>query len=91
VDRFALHGKSVKLANDTQVSAGPLWLIQGLKVKESVQEIDMSSVALISSIKSWIYPGNHYCKLLSPSVAVETIMTMGLADRVPDGSQNILV
>jgi hypothetical protein len=82
VDRFSSQGKTMKFHNDTQTSAGPLWLFEGLKFQELQKEIHISGVALISSIKSLIYPGNHYCKLLSPSVAVEIIMSMGLTHHV---------
>jgi len=82
LERFAAHGKSMVFQNDTQTSIGPMWLAEGLKLKESAKEIDISGVALISTIKSMIYPGNHYCKLLSPSSAVEIIMTMGLKNHV---------
>ena len=40
-------------------------------------------VALVTTVKSFIYPGNHYCKLLSPSKAIDVLMTMGLMERYP--------
>jgi len=82
LDRFTAQGKSVVFQNDTQTSAGPLWLIKGLYFAESEKEIDISGIALTTTVKSIIYPGNHYCKLLSPSVAVEIVMTMGLTKHI---------
>lgn len=83
LSRFNEQGKKVVLDADTSTSIGPLWLLTGLKFKEAPKDIDISGVNLISGIKSFIYPGNHYCKLLSPSIAVEIIMTMALTKRIP--------
>jgi len=82
LDRFTAQGKSVVFQNDTQTSAGPLWLLKGLHFVESAKEIEISGISLATTIKSFIYPGNHYCKLLSPSVAVEIVMSMGLTKHV---------
>lgn len=83
VNRFVKQGKDITFLNDTQTKLGPQWLMEGMIFREYSRQVNISGVALITSLQSLIYPGNHYCKLLAPSVAVELIMTMGLTSRIP--------
>jgi hypothetical protein len=84
--RFASQGKKLVFRNDSQTVAGPQWLVEAMTFAENTDEIDVGGLALITTVKSMIYPGNHYCKFLSPSMAVEVVMTMGLSKRLKAGS-----
>jgi hypothetical protein len=76
--RFEEKGRPVCFMEDTTVvgNIGPLW-IQTSKVTqvETKECLQVASPTLVSTIKSMIFPGNHYCKLLSPAAAMDWIMT----------------
>jgi hypothetical protein len=75
--RFEEKGRPVCFMEDTTVpgNIGPLW-ISGSKVTqvETKDCLQVASPTLVSTIKSMIFPGNHYCKLLSPAAAMDWIM-----------------
>lgn len=81
LDRFQIQGKKMVFSNDSQTHAGPQWLLEGLGYDDTATEITVQGTALITTLKSLIYPGQHYCKLLSPSKAIDILMTMGLTRR----------
>lgn len=54
---------------------GPLFIQGKLTSKETAECMEVTSLGLISTISSAIYPGNHYCKLLSPALAMDWMMT----------------
>jgi len=91
LQRFEQQGKKITFEEDSQTSIGPQWLLKGLSVKEESNEITIQSAALISSISSKIYPGNHYCKLLAPSRAVEIVMTTALTQKYTSVAAQIIV
>uniref|UniRef100_A0A7S1WKQ7 1-alkyl-2-acetylglycerophosphocholine esterase n=1 Tax=Alexandrium catenella TaxID=2925 RepID=A0A7S1WKQ7_ALECA len=80
-ERFAAQGKTVTFKDDSQSFMGPQWVLTGLGFRETDAAVEIQSEALLSPVTSRIYPGNHYCKLLAPSKAVELIMTRGLTKR----------
>lgn len=79
--RFEAQGKRISFAEDSHAFMGPQWVLEGLSVKETEDEITIQSAALISPLTSSIFPGSHYCKLLAPSKAVEIVMTTALTQR----------
>lgn len=81
VQRFEAQGKKLVFKEDSHAFMGPQWVLTGLDFKESAAEVEITSEALVSPLDSHFYPGNHYCKLLAPSKAVELIMTRGLTQR----------
>jgi len=81
VDRYSQQGLKIVFSNDSQTYAGPQWLIEGLGFTRGSDSISVQGTALITTVKSLIYPGAHYCKLLSPSKVVDVLMTMGLTRR----------
>ena len=81
LQRFSDQGKHIVFSNDTQTYAGPQWLLEGFGYDETDTQISVQGTALVTTVKSLIYPGQHYCKLLSPSKAVDIVMTMGLTKR----------
>jgi poly(3-hydroxybutyrate) depolymerase len=77
LDRFEKKGRGVCFKEDTTVfgNIGPLWLGSKLTLDETTECLQVASSRLISDVNSKIYPGNHYCKLYSPSAAMDWIMT----------------
>merc|ERR1711865_655765 len=84
IERWNRRGRNFTLAEDSTTIAGPQWVfLSSLKFKVSgkTSNVVVTSPELYSSIKSPIYPGNYYCKVLSPAKALEFIMTTGLESR----------
>jgi hypothetical protein len=77
LDRFAKKGRGVCYSEDTTVfgNIGPLWVGSKVALNESKECLHVASSRLISDVHSIIFPGNHYCKLYSPSAAMDWIMT----------------
>lgn len=90
-ERFAAQGKQITLANDNVKSMGPMWLLADLSIQETSDGITVKSPALISKVTSMIYPGNHYCKLLSPSKVADIILTTGLTERSAAAAESMMV
>ena len=85
--RAAARGRGFSFEDDDNTVAGPQWVfLSSLKFDEGKGAGDeapakVTSAALYSSITSKIYPGNFYCKLLSPAKAVEWLQTKGIKGR----------
>lgn len=78
--RFESRGRNLTFADDSSTFAGPQWVFaSALKFDE--KHATVSSPRLYSSITSHIYPGNMYCKVLSPAKALEWVQTTGLVGR----------
>jgi len=75
--RFEEKGRGICFEPDTSVlfNIGPLWVNSEVKLVETKECLQVASSGLNSPITSMIFPGNHYCKLLSPSLAMDWIMT----------------
>lgn len=75
--RYEEKGRPICFMDDTQVfsNIGPLWVESSLKTEETKQCLQVTSSKLVSPITSPIFPGNHYCKLLSPAAAMDWMMT----------------
>jgi len=77
LNRFEKKGRGVCFMPDSSVpfNIGPLWLKSKVKTNETKDCLQVTSSKDVSTIKSLIFPGNHYCKLWSPSAAMDWIMT----------------
>jgi len=75
--RFEEKGRGVCYLKDTTVfsNIGPLWVKSKVALTETKECLEVASSTLDSTIKSPIFPGNHYCKLFSVSAAMDWIMT----------------
>jgi len=75
--RFQEKGRRVCFMEDASApgNIGPLWVQSSIKLEETKECLEVTSMKLISDIHSYIYPGNHYCKLLSPAAAMDWMMT----------------
>lgn len=83
LQRFSKQGKTFSLEADVIEAAGPLWVFASLNWNEGPNSVSISSPALKTDLNGFFYPGNHYCKLVSPVRAMEWIMTQGLTQRYP--------
>jgi hypothetical protein len=77
LSRYEAKGRGVCFMADYSVplNVGPLWVKSSVKMQETAECLQVSSSKLDSPITSPIFPGNHYCKLLSVSAAMDWIMT----------------
>jgi len=80
VERFDAQGRKFCFKDDGGVfgNIGPLFVKGSFKTEETSECLEVTSLTLTSGINAWIFPGNHYCKLLSPAMAMEWMMTDGL-------------
>jgi len=78
--RFDTHGRTFCHKEDGGVfdNIGPLFVRGSIKTEETSECLEITSLGLVTSVKSKIFPGNHYCKLFSPAMALEWMMTDGL-------------
>jgi hypothetical protein len=83
LQRFAEQGREIDLIQDHNSSTGPTWVFEHLAFDESSTDVSVQSIQLFTSLNSLIYPGNYYCKLLSPAKVVEWITTTSLTQRYP--------
>ena len=82
--RYHAKGRGICLLPDFHAlgNIGPLWASGKLKLKVNKTCMTVASLSEYSSLKSPIFPGGHYCKLLSPARVVEWIMTDNFAKRL---------
>jgi len=87
--RWQIQGRNMEFDADHTTIAGPQWVfMSSLTFDEQHTDTDrskpvkVSSSSLYSASNSKIFPGNFYCKLLSPAKAVEWIQTTGLTKRL---------
>jgi len=80
-------GRPFCLKDDAGVpfSIGPLWVKKAITLTATDKCLEVTSTKLISTIHSLIFPGNHYCKLLSPARAMDWIVTDSLTPYNPCG------
>lgn len=78
--RFDAKGRPVVFKSDTHVfeNIGPLFVKGSISIKETTDGLEVSSLAINNTIAGKIFPGVHYCKLLSPAMALEWMMTDGI-------------
>lgn len=78
--RYLAQSRRVCYGADTTVlwNIGPLFVKGSITLDEKDDCLEVASLSLVSTITSYIFPGNHYCKLLSPAMAMEWMMTDGI-------------
>lgn len=85
LSRFEAKGMQLQLMDDEQTlgNIGPLWVFKDLdfKVDKKAGVAKIASPSLFSSVESKIYPGNRYCKLLSPAYVLQWMMTDSIPKR----------
>lgn len=79
LNRFKAKGRSFCYEADSKSAIGPTWVfVDGLGLKENSTCLSVQSPKLESLLDSKIYPGNVYCKFLSPERVLDYMMTDGL-------------
>jgi len=81
LSRWEKQGKGINFAPDSETYLGPQWLITNLDWQEDQDNVTITSISLYSHLTSPIYPGNHYCKVISPAKLIEWITTFSLKNR----------
>jgi len=79
--RFRRIGRGWCFKPDTPTfgNIGPLWVFHdALALQENATCMAVSSPVLKTEIDGKIYPGNHYCKFLSPARVLDWMMTDGI-------------
>jgi hypothetical protein len=80
LQRYQTRGRKFCFADDLSPPGGiaPLWIKETLKLVENATCLTVTSYMEFSALKSKIYPGNAYCKLLSPARALDWMLTDSL-------------
>jgi hypothetical protein len=78
--RYEAQGRKFAFVDDSTVlgNIGPLFVKGTIGMTETSDSVEVSALAINNDIKSAIFPGVHYCKFLSPAMAMEWMMTDGL-------------
>lgn len=80
LERFEQQGTPISILPDQFSSLGPQWVyLSHISFDEKAGTT--RSAALFTALDSSFFPGNRYCKTLSPSKAIEYIMVRGLNKR----------
>jgi len=79
--RYQKKGKQMTFLPDKFKTIGPVWVLSDLDINTKGDVAKVTSIALNSPVTSKIFPGNHYCKLLSPAYALQWMMTDSLPKR----------
>ncbi|XP_037071612.1 uncharacterized protein LOC119092739 [Pollicipes pollicipes] len=82
-ERFSRRGHPAVLLDDHMALIGPLWVQERLRLTYGTDGVQVQSVAIETAVDSPFFPGNHYCKLLSPSRALEYVLIDGLRGTQP--------
>lgn len=80
LDRYRAKGRTICTVDDTKAfgDIGPIFVHGSISTKETEECLEVSALSLENNIKSLIFPGVHYCKLMSPALAMEWMMTEGI-------------
>lgn len=79
--RYRAKGKGWCFLADVETlgDVGPLWVFKdALTLKENATCMAVASPRLKTALDGKIYPGNHYCKFLSPARVLDWMMTDSL-------------
>ena len=84
IKRWQRRGRNITIEEDSKTIAGPQWVFaSSLKFDEekAPKPARIQSPELYSSISSLIFPGNYYCKVVSPAKVVEWLQTRSIDGR----------
>eukprot|EP01105_Mastigella_eilhardi_P027153 TRINITY_DN8223_c0_g1_i1.p1 TRINITY_DN8223_c0_g1~~TRINITY_DN8223_c0_g1_i1.p1 ORF type:complete len:496 (+),score=99.90 TRINITY_DN8223_c0_g1_i1:62-1489(+) len=76
--RYTSKGKPLALLQDTTCKTGLSWTLSSLSFSEGDTNCTVSSPALFVATSSRMFPGMHYCKLLSPAKVLEWMLVDSL-------------
>lgn len=80
LERFRSMGRPINYHEDKTVfgNIGQVFVKGAVDMQESEMGLEVSALALVSDINQVIFPGMHLCKMLSPGMAMEWMMTDGI-------------
>lgn len=86
VARFNSRGRPICLKKDHNATGniGPLWVSEKMTIKDDSENGCLEVSSLVegpTKINSHLFPGIHYCKLLSPARVIDYMMTDALKDK----------
>lgn len=77
--RFQLSGRGWCFLDDAPSAAGPLWLFaDSLRLVDNGTCMTVRSPSIKADVDGLIFPGTHYCKVLSPARVLDWMMTDSL-------------
>jgi hypothetical protein len=78
--RFQTRGRKFCFADDLAPpgNIAPLWIGEKLKLVENATCLTVTSYSEFTPLQAKIFPGNAYCKLLSPARALDWMLTDSL-------------
>lgn len=81
--RYHAKGRGISMGPDFAPfgNIGPLFIQGSLKIADSSDGITVSSIAIHTQLDSKLFPGVHYCKLLSPARVLDYIYTDSLKNK----------
>jgi hypothetical protein len=84
--RYAASGRKWCFLEDKAVTGniGPLFLLSGISLEERNDCLAVGALKLQTELDSKLFPGVHYCKVLSPARALDWIMTDSLKKKKED-------
>lgn len=86
--RYQATGRKWCFLPDSPSVAGPVWVFHDrLQLHENNSCMSVQSPAMLTDVNAEIYPGIHYCKVLSPARALDWMMT----DSLKPGSRTMEV
>lgn len=94
LERYQRQGRGICFLEDMPVvgNVGPLWVFgSNIKEESNATCLGVASPSLFTEIDGKIYPGNHYCKFLSPARVLDWMMTDGLKKVKAEESMEIMV
>jgi len=86
IQRYKKSGRGWCFLDDEPVtgSIGPVWVFYSeLTLKSNATCMAVTSPVLKTELDGKIYPGNHYCKVLSPARVLDWMMTDSLKKEGP--------
>jgi len=80
LQRYLAKGRSVVTKKDQTAfgDIGPVFLKGDIGTDETSESLEVSALSLVNDIHSSIFAGVHHCKLISPALVMEFMMTDGL-------------
>lgn len=86
LDRFEKRGRPICFAPDYDAfgNIGPLWVSDAMTIEDDKTNNCLSVASLKlgpQALNSMIFPGVHYCKLLSPARAIDYMMIDALKNK----------
>jgi hypothetical protein len=92
-NRYAKNGRKWCFLEDKTITGniGPLFLLTGITVEERSDCLAVAALKLETELDSKLFPGVHYCKVLSPARALDWIMTDSLKKKQQDEITKTLI